>query len=93
MRGLFLDLPDLTGKWLQLIREVVPATRCATVLWDATTSPHQLRAVKAGAQAAMVELHVLEVPRPAEYTDVLQGAMKERRQALIQLSLPRGQAP
>ena len=86
--GLFLDLPDLTGKWLQLIREVVPATRRAAVLWDATTSPHQLRAVKRAAQAAMVELHVLEVRRPAEYTDVLQGAMKERRQALIQLSSP-----
>jgi putative ABC transport system substrate-binding protein len=86
--GLFLDLPDLTGKWLQLIREVVPATRRAAVLWDATTSPHQLRAVKRAAQAAMMELHVLEVRRPAEYTDVLQGAMKERRQALIQLSSP-----
>ena len=86
--GLFLDLPGLTGKWLQLIREIAPATRRAAVLWDATTSPHQLHALKRAAQAAMVELHVLEARRPTEYADALQTAMKERPQALIQLSSP-----
>ena len=86
--GLFLDLPDLTGKWLQLIREVAPATRRAAVLWDATSSPHQLHALRRAAQAAMVELHVLEVRRPTEYADVLQAATKRRQQALIQLSSP-----
>src|SRR5262249_879353 len=43
--GLFLKLPDLTGKWLELIKEVVPAPRRIPVLWDATTSPLQLRAI------------------------------------------------
>jgi putative tryptophan/tyrosine transport system substrate-binding protein len=86
--GLFLDLPELTGKWLQLVREVAPATRRAAVLWDATSSPHQLHALRRAAQAAMVELHVLEVRRPAEYADALQAAVKERQQALIQLSSP-----
>jgi putative ABC transport system substrate-binding protein len=86
--GLFLDLPDLTGKWLQLIREVAPATRRAAVLWDPTTSPHQLQALRRSAQAVMVQLHVLEVRRPTEYADALQAAMKERQQALIQLSSP-----
>jgi putative ABC transport system substrate-binding protein len=62
--GFFLDLPDLTGKWLQLMREVAPATRRVAVLWDSTTSPHQLRALKAAAQAAAIELRVLEVRNP-----------------------------
>jgi ABC-type uncharacterized transport system substrate-binding protein len=86
--GLFLDLPDLTGKWLQFIREVVPATRRAAVLWDATTSLHQLRAIKRAAQSAMVEVHILEVRRPTEYAGVLRASMKEQPQALIQLSSP-----
>ena len=30
--GLFLDLPGLTGKWLQLVREVAPATRRVAAL-------------------------------------------------------------
>jgi putative ABC transport system substrate-binding protein len=36
----------------------------------------------------MVEVHVLEVRQPTEYADVLPGAIKERQQALIQLSSP-----
>jgi ABC-type uncharacterized transport system substrate-binding protein len=32
--GLFLDLPELTGKWLQLVKEVSPQTRRVAVLWD-----------------------------------------------------------
>ena len=86
--GLFLNLPDLTGKWLQLIKEVVPATRQVAVLWDATTSPLQLRAVRRAAQSATVELRVIEVRRPTEYTDVLKATMKDRPHALVQLSSP-----
>ena len=86
--GLFLNLPDLTGKWLELVKEVVPAPRRIAVLWDATTSPLQLRAINRAAQSAMVELRILEVRRPAEYADVLKAAMKDKPQALIQLSSP-----
>jgi putative ABC transport system substrate-binding protein len=86
--GFFLDLPDLTGKWLQLIREVVPATRRVAVLWDSTTSPDQLRALKAAAQAAAIEVLVLEVRSPAQYEDALRTAMGGRTPALIQLSSP-----
>ena len=86
--GLFLNLPDLTGKWVQLMKEVVPSTRRVAVLWDATTSPLQLRAITKAAQAEMVETLVLEVRRLTEYLRVLRGAMKERPHALIQLSSP-----
>jgi ABC-type uncharacterized transport system substrate-binding protein len=88
LTGLFLNLPDLTAKWLQLIREVMPGTRRVAVLWDTTTSSSQLHVVKTAAQAAMVELRVLEIRRPTDYASVLQTAMKERSQALIQLSSP-----
>lgn len=86
--GMFLNLPDLTGKWLQLIREVAPTARRVAVLWDATTGPDQLRAMRSAAQAAMVDLQVLEVRSPAEYPGALTSAMKGRPQALILLSSP-----
>ena len=86
--GLFLDLPELTGKWLQLVRDVAPGTRRIGVLWDSTTSPHQLRALKAAAQAAGIELRVIEVRSPAGYEEALQTAMRAKIQALIQLSSP-----
>ena len=37
--GLFLDHPGLTGKWLELIREVDPKVHRVALLWDATTGP------------------------------------------------------
>jgi putative ABC transport system substrate-binding protein len=86
--GLFLDLPGLTGKWLQLVSEVAPATRRVAALWDATTGPHQLRALTLAAKAAAMELQVLEVRRPSEYEDILKTAMRGRPHALIQLSSP-----
>ena len=86
--GLFLNLPDLTGKWLQLLKEIVPRIRRAAVLWDATTSPVQLRAIKRATETAAVEVRVLEVRRPTDYLGVLKAAMKERPDALIQLSSP-----
>jgi putative ABC transport system substrate-binding protein len=88
LTGLFLDLPDLTGKWLQLVREVAPAARRVAVLWDATTGRDQVQALTGAAQAAAIELQILEVRRPAEYKGVLTMAMRTRPHALIQLSSP-----
>ena len=88
LTGFFLNLPDLTAKWLQLIREILPGSRRVAVLWDATTNSSQVRAVTTAAQAAMVELRVLEVRRSTEYVGVLRTSMKERPQALLQLSSP-----
>ena len=86
--GLFLDLPGLTGKWLQLVREVAPATRRVAALWDASTGADQLRALTVAAEAAAMELQVLEVRRPAVYEDILKTALRRRPHALIQLSSP-----
>jgi len=88
LTGFFLNLPDLTAKWLQLIREILPGARRVAVLWDATTNSSQVRAVTTAAQAAMVELRVLEVRRSTEYAGVLRTSLKERPQALLQLSSP-----
>ncbi len=86
--GLFLDLPGLTGKWLQLVREVVPAARRIAVLWDPTTGSYQLRALKVAGQAAGIDLRVLEIRDPREYDRTLNEAIRARSQALIQLSSP-----
>ena len=40
--GLFLDLPELTGKWLQILREAVPRAKRVGVLWDGGTGSTQV---------------------------------------------------
>lgn len=88
LTGFFLNLPDLTAKWLQLIREVIPGARRVAVLCDATTNSSQLRAATAAARAAIMDLRVLEVRRSTEYATVLKTSLKERPHALVQLSSP-----
>lgn len=86
--GLFLDLPGLTGKWLQLVTEVVPSARRVAVLWDSTTGTDQLRAIQGAAQAVGMELQIVEVRTAGDYDRALTLALKGRPQALVQLSSP-----
>jgi putative ABC transport system substrate-binding protein len=86
--GLFLDLPGLTGKWLELIREVVPSAHRVAVLWDSTTGDDQLRAIQAAAQGYRMKLQILELRATSDYDRILMLALKERPEALVQLSSP-----
>jgi putative ABC transport system substrate-binding protein len=62
--GLFLDLPDLSVKCLQLLQEVVPAQKIG-ILWDPAIGSLPLHAVKiaiatVGVSAEIIEMHSLE---------------------------------
>jgi putative ABC transport system substrate-binding protein len=88
LTGMFLNLPGLAAKWLQLIREVVPATRRVRVLWDANTGESQLSALKAAASAISIETQVLEFRDVNGIESALNAKMGERAQALVQLGSP-----
>ena len=84
--GLFMDQPALTGKLLELLREVAPGARQIAVLWDSTSGPSQVRAIKVAAQSLAMEVQVLEFRNPAELEVVLRQATRGRSHALIALS-------
>lgn len=86
--GLFLDFADMTGKWLELLAEIVPGVRSAAVLWDATTGLFQLQAITAAAKKRSMDLEVVKFQRAADIDAVLASAMKRRPAALVQLSSP-----
>jgi putative tryptophan/tyrosine transport system substrate-binding protein len=86
--GCFLDQPGLTGKWLELIGEVVPGPRRTAVLADVTTGPWQLAAIKAAADKLRIELQVLEIRRSEELDHALEAGLKSGSRALVQLSSP-----
>ena len=86
--GLFLDAPDLTGKWLQLVRDVVPDARRIAVLWDANTGEYQLRAFFAAAKATAVDVQVIEFRNSTAMEPALTSGLKEQPQALIALGSP-----
>jgi putative ABC transport system substrate-binding protein len=86
--GLFLDHPGLTGKWLELIREVAPKVRRVALLWDSTTGPWQLAAAKDAAQRLGVDFEILAVHRSDDFDSALRAGVKRGLRALIQLSSP-----
>jgi putative ABC transport system substrate-binding protein len=86
--GLFLDLPELTGKWFDLVKEVAPTVRRVALVWDTATGPWQVAAAKAAAQRIGIDLQVLEVARLGDLDLVLRAGVKGGSQALVELSSP-----
>jgi len=83
--GLFLDLPELTGKWFDLVKEVAPTVRRVALVWDTATGPWQVAAAKAAAQRIGIDLQVLEVARLGDLDLVLRAGVKGGSQALVEL--------
>jgi putative tryptophan/tyrosine transport system substrate-binding protein len=86
--GLFLDQADMAGKWLQLIKEVLPALQRVAVLWDVNTGPYQRNAIAVAAKAKSVDLRILEFRDLEGLGSVLSLGLKDRQQAIVQLGSP-----
>ena len=86
--GVFLDFPDLSGKWLQMIREVVPGLSRVALLWDPATGSAQMRAAETAARALRLQLQTIEARREADLERAVAAAVRERAGALVILSSP-----
>jgi len=85
LTGFFLDAPALCGKWLQQIREIVPDVKKIVVLWDSTTGPYQLNAMRA---AMETPIHILEFRDSTGLEKTLELGLTQGTQAVIQLGSP-----
>jgi putative ABC transport system substrate-binding protein len=85
--GLTLISSQLSGKRLELLKEVVPRLSRLAVLSNPTTPavPPQMRDTKVAVRALGVQLQPLEVRGPDDFERVFQAATKERAGALITL--------
>ena len=88
LTGLFLDLPSLAGKWLELLDEAAPGRKRAGVLWDSTTGPGQLDAARGAAKRFGFQLQVLEIRAGDEIDAALTRSLDGRIEALVILSSP-----
>jgi putative tryptophan/tyrosine transport system substrate-binding protein len=88
LTGMFFDFADFTGKWVELLKEVVPQLAHVAVLWDPRVGPVQLRAVEAAAQALGLQWHLLEVHRHDEVEGACRAAADGQAGALLALSSP-----
>ena len=86
--GFFLDLPELSGKRLEQLKELVPGLSRVAVLWDASQDRTPLKATEVSARALDLRMITLEVRRPEELERAFRTAVKERAQAVLMMQSP-----
>ncbi len=86
--GVFLDVPELSGKQLQLLRELVPTLSRVAVLGDPLLNAPQFRATEQAARNLAIRLQRLEVREPADLERAFEAARRGGNRAVILLSSP-----
>jgi putative tryptophan/tyrosine transport system substrate-binding protein len=88
LTGLFLDFPDFSTKWLELLKQTVPGLANLVVLWDPATTTVHTKAVIAAAQLVNLKTEVLQFRSPSDFESVFEAASARRPDGLLLLSSP-----
>jgi putative tryptophan/tyrosine transport system substrate-binding protein len=85
--GVFLDAPEFAGKWIELLRAIVPGLKRVAVLWDPAPGAAHLKAVQDTARLLGLQIQTHEVRTPDDL-DKAFAAFRGRPQAVIILPSP-----
>ncbi len=86
--GVFLDFPNFSGKWIELLLECMPKLSRIALMWDPTTGPVQVDALNRTAAALNMQTDLLEVRVRGDYTGAFAVAKDRGAGAVIMLSSP-----
>ena len=86
--GVFADFPEFSSKWLELLKEAIPACKNIVALWDPVTSIVQPRAVTNAAQAVGINTETIEIASPSDLEGAFIAASTHRPDGLLILSSP-----
>ena len=86
--GFSMQTADLSGKWLTLLKEVLPRASRVAVLWDAMGTVNQLRTLEHAARTMDVQLHVLEVRNRSDFDSAFDAAKTAEAEGLVILGSP-----
>jgi putative ABC transport system substrate-binding protein len=86
--GLTLQAPELSGKRLELLKEVAPKTASVAVIWNGTSPQGAgfLQETKAAAQSLGLPLQFVEVRDPADLDRAFMAVTSARAGALLTLA-------
>ena len=88
--GLSQMTPDLSGKRLELLKEIIPKVSAVALLFDPDDplSPLDAKQARLSAQRLGIEVHSLEVRNRTDLQKVLQEAVTSRMEALVIMPAP-----
>ena len=88
LTGFFLDIPELGGKQIELLKEAVPTVARLAVLWDATIGTVQFGATETAARPSGVTLESFPIRNVEDIKDAIERAERERVHGLVVLTSP-----
>ena len=86
--GVFLDLPELSGKQLQILREVIPKLSRVAVLGDPILNAPQFRSTETAAKTLAMQAKRLDVKASSDLEGALGAAKRGGARAVLLLSSP-----
>ena len=86
--GVSILASELNAKRLELLKEAVPRASRIAALWDSGSGRFHLQGLQAAARSLGVELQILEVGQPDDFTRAFKAAKDGRAQGLDVLASP-----
>jgi len=86
--GIFLDAPEIAGKWIQMIREVLPNTRKVALLYDAHLDQTQVKSGEETARKIDIETLRFGIDKPGDFRNAFERAIAAKVDAVLVHSSP-----
>jgi len=86
--GVFLYLPELSGKRLQLLKELIPKLNRVAVLWDPGLDPTPLKSAQGAARTVGVDLQIATASRREDFAQAFRKATRQHAGALLVIRSP-----
>jgi putative tryptophan/tyrosine transport system substrate-binding protein len=86
--GLWMDLPEIAGKQIQFLREVIPNLNRLGVVWDDRIGKPQFDQVQAVCRGTKTSVHAAPVHGVADIDGAMKRLLTERPQAIVLLTSP-----
>ena len=86
--GVFLDLPELSGKQLQLLKEAIPQASRVAIIGDPALNAPQFAAAELAARKLALQSQRIDVRTPEDFDGALQTASRDSVSAVLLLSSP-----
>jgi putative ABC transport system substrate-binding protein len=83
--GVYFDFPDFSSKWIELLKEAIPAMKSISVVLDPASPSPQLKAIMAVAATLSVAVETMDM---RDLDDVFRTASVRRPDAVVILSSP-----
>ena len=85
LTGLSSQTDELPGKWIELLKQIIPKASRIAALVDSTNDIGQTKLTEEAARSLNVELDVLRVSSATDFLGAFEAARRKKADAMIQL--------